>query len=153
MTFATFFSYISPNSSFNNFLSYASKKGKNIRAIKKILNTQSNNALISPLVDKKAPIGAGNVQGTKIAGLETQFIYIAIYVVIVIVIGPNINGITKYGFNIIGAPKITGSLILNILGINAVFPIAFRCEDFALNNIRKTKPIVHPDPPIQMNQW
>ena len=38
--------------------------------------------------------------------------------------GAIINGMINLGFNTIGAPKIIGSLILNIDGINAVFPKA-----------------------------
>ena len=55
------------------------------------------------------------------------------------------------GFNTIGVPKITGSLILNKDGTIQVFPKELAYLDFARNAIKIASPIVHPEPPIQIN--
>ena len=61
-----------------------------------------------------------------------------------------INGIAKIGFNIIGIPNITGSLILNILGPIDNLAICFISSRFPMIKIANSNPIVTPEPPIFM---
>ena len=60
-------------------------------------------------------------------------------------IGLKINGITRIGFNTIGAPNRIGSLIPNNAGINDNLPTCFKAL-FLLIKHQNTQPIVTPLP-------
>ena len=71
----------------------------------------------SPPVAKYAPIGAGKVHGGYTNIKCTQPALNTSQVTVVIKIGANTKGTKNIGFSMIGNPKITGSLILKMLGI------------------------------------
>lgn len=95
-----------------------------------------------------APIGPGNVHGTKAIGRDTKFRTIAKQVNAPFTIGVTINGIAKYGFKTIGNPKIIGSLMLKILGIITALPNVFPNEDLDKNANKIHRPKIVPEPPI-----
>src|SRR5699024_1503491 len=63
-----------------------------------------------------------------------------------------INGKARIGFITNGAPNISGSLILNMLGIMEKRPTFFKYSDFE-NIINIHKLSVAPAPPIHTNHW
>ena len=122
--------------------------------IDKIINkTFKTIARQSPPVAKNAPIGPGSVHGALTLTSFTNPNDVTVQAMIPFTIGAIINGGIKIGFNTIGVPKINGSLILKIAGINAVFPKVEPYFDFVLKASKIANPIVEPAPPIQMNHW
>lgn len=107
----------------------------------------------SPPVARKAPIGPGNVQGALTVTLLTKPAEVATQAITPLSNGAMINGGIKIGFKTIGVPKINGSLILKIAGINAVFPSFDPNSDFVRKASKIARPMVDPAPPIQMNHW
>ena len=68
------------------------------------------------------------------------------YDIIVVTIGAITNGIPNIGFNTIGNPNITGSLMLKIDGANpkaSISLLLLPAIAIAINN-----PIITPDPPM-----
>ena len=85
--------------------------------------------------------------------LSTKLSEVNIHAIVAQTIGTTINGMIKIGFKTIGVPKMTGSLMLNKDGTIHVFPKELAYLDLARNAIKIASPIVHPEPPIQINHW
>ena len=120
--------------------------------IDKIINNTFNTAALQSLPQaRNAPIGPGSVQGELATTRLTSPMDVAIQAIKLFKSGAIINGMINLGFNTIGAPKIIGSLILNIDGINAVFPKALPYAERALKANKIANPNVAPEPPIMTN--
>lgn len=78
----------------------------------------------------------------------TKCIEVAIQAIVAQISGIIINGISSIGFKTIGAPKIIGSLILNIDGKIVVLPNVLPYLDFAFTQNSIANPNVAPEPPI-----
>lgn len=107
----------------------------------------------SPPVARYAPIGPGKVQGAVIVTALTNPNLVANQAIVAQAIGVKMNGIINVGFNTIGTPKITGSLMLKIDGVIIAFPSFEAYLDLAVKASKIASPIVQPDPPIQINHW
>ena len=107
--------------------------------------TKTKTTAFQSNVIKNAPTPGGKNPGGLAIGMPIRPVVIAKYVSMVISNGPNTKGMNINGFNMIGAPNISGSLIPNSEGIIETLPIAFKF--FALDRIiNNTKPSVNPDP-------
>ena len=81
--------------------------------------TACDNAIFHP-PNKNPEIIAGHVHGTTTPlNGGTRPLPTTRYISIPTTVGVNTNGAKRNGFITIGVPKITGSFILNIPGINA----------------------------------
>src|SRR5690606_32458828 len=76
-----------------------------------------------------APTGAGAVHGTTEITRPIRSNFIAAHASTALTIGASRKGIKNTGFITIGVPKITGSLILKMLGTTLRRPMERRCAE------------------------
>lgn len=102
----------------------------------------------------QAAIGARTVNGSlaTIIGINPSFKNI--YATVVITRGARINGIARIGFITIGAPKITGSLILKSPGRMESLPNFLMNSDLEKRNKQTSANVApeSPNPNIPLNK-
>ncbi|MOA36590.1 hypothetical protein D3C78_1581220 [compost metagenome] len=76
-----------------------------------------------------APTGAGAVHGTTEMTRPIRSSFMAAQASTALTMGASRNGIKNTGFITIGVPKMTGSLMLKILGTTLRRPIERRCAE------------------------
>src|SRR6266850_6666643 len=111
----------------------------------------SKSAFGSPPLLRYAPTGAGSVQTTSMYGGRTSPNRIAHQDRITSTVGASTKGGASLPFITTGAPKRSGSLMLNIAGTIPAFPTSRSCLLLAKSSI-SAKARVVPDPPCQTNQ-
>lgn len=93
-------------------------------------------------------MGPGKVQGALTVTALTKPAEVATHAMTPLISGAMMKGGIKIGFKTIGVPKISGSLMLKIAGIKAVFPSFEPNSDLVRKANKIAKPIVEPAPPI-----
>ena len=86
--------------------------------------TTNTKAFISP-VDKNDPNTLGILNDNIANVLSIRFVLIHIYEINAFIVGTIAHGTKKTGFNIIGKPKVTGSLIPKNAGNTLIRPTVF----------------------------
>ena len=78
---------------------------------------------------------------------------VATQAMVAVIIGVKTNGIARVRLSTTGEPKISGSLMLKMAGAMPMRPRSLRYLDLQTVTRRIARPMVQPEPPIQMNHW